>query len=125
MATLTIRNLPDDVHDALRRRAAENRRSVEAEVRSVIQATVAARPTDDERKRAIARLQALRPSVQRQFPVGWSQSDEDAAEGHLEGAWENGLISDDEHRSWAHRMQQFEVLPADVEAFLDSRIRAE
>ena len=33
MATLTIRNLPDDVHDALRRRAAENRRSVEAEVR--------------------------------------------------------------------------------------------
>jgi plasmid stability protein len=40
MATLTIRNLPDKVHDALRRRAAENRRSMEAEARAVLAQTL-------------------------------------------------------------------------------------
>lgn len=36
MGTLTIRNLPEDVHDKLRLKAAKNRRSVEAEARAVI-----------------------------------------------------------------------------------------
>lgn len=36
MAMLTIRNLPDDVHQALRVRAAQNGRSTEAEVRAII-----------------------------------------------------------------------------------------
>lgn len=36
MGTLTIRNLPDDVHDKLRLRAAKNRRSVEAEARALL-----------------------------------------------------------------------------------------
>jgi plasmid stability protein len=33
MATLTIRNLPDDVRDKLRLRAAQKGRSIEAEAR--------------------------------------------------------------------------------------------
>jgi plasmid stability protein len=42
MATLTIRNLPDDVRDRLRIRAAENRRSMEAEARfALVQAYAA------------------------------------------------------------------------------------
>ena len=36
MATLTIRNVPDDVHKRLRLRAAENGRSVEEEVRRIL-----------------------------------------------------------------------------------------
>lgn len=36
MATLTIRNLPDDVHRALRVRAARHGRSTEAEVRDIL-----------------------------------------------------------------------------------------
>ena len=36
MATLTIRNLPDDVRNRLRVRAAENGRSMEAEARSAL-----------------------------------------------------------------------------------------
>jgi plasmid stability protein len=36
MATLTIRNLPDEVYDRLRVRAAENKRSMEAEARAVL-----------------------------------------------------------------------------------------
>ena len=36
MATLTIRNLPDEVHRALRVRAAQHGRSTEAEVREIL-----------------------------------------------------------------------------------------
>ena len=40
MATVTIRNLPEDVHRALRIRAAQNNRSTEAEVRTILEAAV-------------------------------------------------------------------------------------
>ncbi|MDR0702845.1 MAG: Arc family DNA-binding protein [Azoarcus sp.] len=40
MAVLTVRNLPDEVHRALRVRAAEHGRSTEAEVRSIIENAV-------------------------------------------------------------------------------------
>lgn len=36
MATLTVRNLPDEVHRALRVRAAQHGRSTEAEVRAIL-----------------------------------------------------------------------------------------
>lgn len=36
MASITIRNLPDDVHRALRARAQINGRSTEAEIRSIL-----------------------------------------------------------------------------------------
>lgn len=39
MATLTVRNLPDEVHRALRVRAAQRGRSMEAEVRAILQET--------------------------------------------------------------------------------------
>ncbi|BBU27161.1 hypothetical protein BTHE68_08950 [Burkholderia sp. THE68] len=40
MAMLTVRNLPDEVHRALRLRAAEHGRSTEAEVRDILEAAV-------------------------------------------------------------------------------------
>jgi len=40
MAVLTVRNVPDDVHRALRRRAAEHGHSTEAEVRDILAAVV-------------------------------------------------------------------------------------
>ncbi len=40
MAKLTVRNLPDEVHRALRVRAAVHGRSTEAEVRAILQETV-------------------------------------------------------------------------------------
>lgn len=43
MAVLTIRNLPDEIHRALRLRAAQHGRSMEAEVRTILQETVAPR----------------------------------------------------------------------------------
>ncbi|MDR2212315.1 MAG: plasmid stabilization protein, partial [Pseudomonadales bacterium] len=36
MATLTVRNVPDDVHRALRVRAAQHGRSTAAEVREIL-----------------------------------------------------------------------------------------
>lgn len=40
MAILTVRNVPDEVHRALRVRAAEHGRSTEAEVREILAAAV-------------------------------------------------------------------------------------
>lgn len=40
MAILTVRNLPDDVHRALRVRAAQHGQSTEAEVRAILAAAV-------------------------------------------------------------------------------------
>lgn len=40
MAILTVRNVPDEVHRALRLRAAENGRSTEAEVREILASVV-------------------------------------------------------------------------------------
>lgn len=40
MANVTIRNLPDEVHRALRVRAATHGRSTEAEIRDILEATV-------------------------------------------------------------------------------------
>jgi plasmid stability protein len=40
MATVTVRNLPDEVHRALRVRAAMHGRSTEAEIREILETTV-------------------------------------------------------------------------------------
>ena len=40
MAMLTVRNLPDEVHRALRVRAAQHGHSMEAEVREILQSAV-------------------------------------------------------------------------------------
>ena len=40
MAMLTVRNIPEEVHRALRARAARHGRSTEAEVREILQAAV-------------------------------------------------------------------------------------
>lgn len=40
MAMLTVRNLPDDIHRALRVRAAQHGHSTEAEVRAILAAAV-------------------------------------------------------------------------------------
>jgi plasmid stability protein len=40
MAMLTVRNLPEEVHRALRVRAAQHGRSTEAEVRAILEDTV-------------------------------------------------------------------------------------
>lgn len=43
MATITVRDLPDDVQRRLKQRAAANDRSMEAEARAILSAAVAAK----------------------------------------------------------------------------------
>jgi len=40
MKSVTIRNVPDEVHRAIRLRAAQHDRSTEAEIREILQATI-------------------------------------------------------------------------------------
>jgi len=44
MSTLTIKSLPDDVHEALRTAAEQNRRSLNSEVIHRLEASLALRP---------------------------------------------------------------------------------
>lgn len=57
MATITVRDLDEEVRSRLRVRAAENGRSMEAEVRAILEEAV--RPSRLERRRAaLARFRA-------------------------------------------------------------------
>ena len=44
MATFNVRNLPDETHQALRIRAAQHGRSLEAEVRAILTESVSPQP---------------------------------------------------------------------------------
>lgn len=122
MATLTIRNLPDEVHDALRRQAAENRRSMEAEARDVLAAAVKPRATEEERRRAIDDLQAMGRAIAKTLPPGWLVSEELIAERRLQAAFEMGRISAEEQRDYLNRLARHDVWPKDVEQFAMRRI---
>ncbi|GGF31347.1 antitoxin [Aliidongia dinghuensis] len=60
MAAITIRNLSDETHRALRLRAAEHGRSTEAEVRAILDAAV---HPPDEIKMGAALVEIFRPSA--------------------------------------------------------------
>lgn len=60
MATLYVRNVPDDLYEALRKRARQNRRSITAEVLAVLEQNI---PTSRElraRREVFRRLRHLR-----------------------------------------------------------------
>ncbi|MGL5361601.1 MAG: FitA-like ribbon-helix-helix domain-containing protein [Bosea sp. (in: a-proteobacteria)] len=95
MATLTIRNLPDHVRDALRVRAAKNGRSMEAEVREIlVRESEAAVPEAD-----MAAYQAAFDAAQADFAPYRNPkvlaSDELIAERRLE-AWRETVEYHDE-----------------------------
>jgi plasmid stability protein len=91
MATLTIRNLPDETRDALRVRAARHGRSMEAEVRQVLiesatsEMRLAKGPTEEQR----AAMRALQARVRTVVPPGVSLVDELIAERRAEQAAED------------------------------------
>ena len=122
MATLTIRNLPDEVRDALRVQAAVRGRSMEAEVREVLKAAVVVKPDAAKRAEAIRRLQEIGAEIKKAKPEGWSGVDEFLAEKHLEGAWEFGRVTNAEREAWLGQIERYEVTPAELEAFVASRM---
>jgi plasmid stability protein len=70
MATLTIRNLPDEVYDRLRTRAAENKRSMEAEARELMAKALPPKvPIEETLRRMREMIERLPPEAQEQLSV--------------------------------------------------------
>ena len=71
MATLYVQNVPDDLYEALRRHAQHNRKSIAAEVISLLEQNV---PTNEELKsrrdflRQVRRLQSQNSTTIGPFP---------------------------------------------------------
>jgi len=80
MATLYVQNVPDDLYEALRRQAQQNRKSIAAEVVSLLEMNV---PTPDELKsrrdflRQARRLQSRKGSGAGPFPSSEEMQRED------------------------------------------------
>jgi plasmid stability protein len=83
MKTITIRNVPDEDYRALRVRAAQNGRSMEAELRALIERARATNPPPAQRPRkSPAEIAAAIDELKRYtaslgpVPAGWSAVDE-------------------------------------------------
>ena len=76
MADLTIRNLDEEIIEALKRRAKANNRSLEAEIREIL--TQAAQPSAPPDLRALAeRIAAMTPDVQQTDSTALLREDRD------------------------------------------------
>lgn len=75
MAAVTVRNLPDEVHRALKLRAAAHNRSTEAEIRAILEDSV--RPAD--------RLRLGTLIWQSAREAGVTEADVDALEAAIDG----------------------------------------
>jgi len=96
---------------------------MEAEVREMLRAQLVPQNSAADRDVAYAALQEMGRQWRERAgaPEGWSFTDQDVAERHLEGAWEDGRVSNEERRTWLERLNAFEVWPAELEAFISSR----
>ena len=108
MATLTIRNLPDEIRDKLRVRAAQNGRSMEAEARALLEVNLGLRPemTEAEQRR---RARSVQKALRRFQVPGLLMSEELIAERRLE-AWKETVEAMQDIRARGG--------PIDVEALL-------
>jgi plasmid stability protein len=62
MATITVRNIPDEVIEMIKNRARHNKRSMEQEVRSILSDVV------HDRERAMRRIESLWGKQKRPIP---------------------------------------------------------
>ena len=62
MATITVRNIPDEVIEMIKNRARRNRRSMEQEVRSILSGVV------HDREQAMRRIESLWNEQKRSIP---------------------------------------------------------
>lgn len=128
MATLTIRNLPDSVRDALRVKAARNGRSMEAEARALIEAAVTARGVSDNAAAGFEAEPAPKSFVGawktdilpdgRRIPEGRLLSEDFIASRRLEAARESELITAEEWADLEAKLDAFEIDLPWVEAYL-------
>lgn len=77
MASLSVRNLPDGVHRALKRRAAEHGRSAEAEARAIL-AEVVLPPSEERMGSALRRIGGALGITEEYAPTRGSEPPEPA-----------------------------------------------
>ena len=80
MATLTIRNLPDEIRDQLRIAAAKNGRSMEAEARAVLTDQFAGNSEQEKAEDIRQRLRRVQEDFAKHLPDRPRLSDEFLAE---------------------------------------------
>lgn len=134
MATLTIRNLPERVHQALRLRAARNERSVEAEVRALLEnATTAGAQLGAVQEGARAAFIAdaapsfvgvwAKAAKSRKNSKSRLHSEDFIAGRRLEAAYEADAISAKERAELEARLEALEIDLGGIEEFLAKRAR--
>jgi plasmid stability protein len=114
MATLTIRNLPEEVHDALRREAAEHRQSMEEEARQALTARFRKRLSPEELVKRLDEIKARHPA---RTAAKMLASEFLIASRRLESLFESELISRDEKISWDDKISRDAVSLSEVEQF--------
>jgi len=60
MATLYVENVPDDLYEALRKRARENRKSIAAEVLSLLEQNIPTEAELKQRRKFLKELERIR-----------------------------------------------------------------
>lgn len=65
MATITLKGIPDDIHQRLKERAARNHRSLNREIMASLEAALRSEPVDA--RAFIGRIRSLRPSGHEQL----------------------------------------------------------
>jgi plasmid stability protein len=115
MATLTIRNLPEEVRDQLRRAAAERGLSMEEEARQALAQRYRKQLTVEE---IIGRLSRIELDKKRAKRTRMAASEVSIADRRLESLVESGLISRREKADWDRRIDDDKVSLAEVEQFV-------
>lgn len=123
MPTLTIRNVPHGVHQALRLRAAMHGRSVEAEVRALLAAAVADRTQGgvaEGRREFEVDLPSAIGAWGKSEP-GRSEVDRFIAQRRVEAAFEGEEITADECARLNERIDAWEIDADWIDRFLVQR----
>ena len=117
MATITIRNLPDEVRDRMRVEAAKKGHSMEEEARQYLSQGYRPRLSPDEARKKLDELSAKLPPL----PAGAKMDGTDAflAGKRIDLLFEEGLIPLSEKNAWDARIERYDVSLADVQAFFD------
>lgn len=119
MATLTIRNLSDDVRDRIRRQAAENGRSMEEEVRRALAEHFRPKRSFEEMRKM---LEAARANIPPR-PVDEKMDATEAflAEKRIDLLFQEGLITLPEKRAWDERIDRYAVSLPEVQGFFEEK----
>jgi plasmid stability protein len=120
MATLTVRNLPDDVRDALRHEAAAKQRSMEEEARQAL--------TERYRRKKLspADVSALFANLREgmsPLPDGAKMGfvDQYLCGKRLDALTEDGLLTQEERDHWQELIDAFQTTLEEVDAFARGR----